>query len=692
MRITASLAAIALAALVCCTSTPDAPDATSGLDGLRIMQGDYPRAFFFRGSEGLARNPEVSYEEWERTFNRLMGIMGKTLDEEVVKTQWRNVDFFTRFKQQHPEQAVLLHFNGNARDPRWERDEFFAGHWLYYNGSKITADVPAEAGEFDLAVENPALYKLNGGRYNRHHDDIGLCELDVNGKPDWSKSEQVQLVSVNAAAKTIRVLRGAYGTESRAFQAGKAYAASHVQEGPWGSESHLMWFYNFSTDCPRDAQGRNCSDVLVDDVSRRFEPGGHLAAFDGLEFDVLRYLVRPNGGPGRAVDTNADTEIDRGIIDGVNRYGIGVNEFCRQLRERFPQDKLLMADGMHVVNQRAFHILNGIESEGFPELRDLEMAEWSGGINRHLFWDRFARPPAFNYINHKFVVPSKIPGREPNRRPPVPFGVHRLSFAASVLTNAALCIGYPPQTKEGERISIWDEMVQGAANQLGWLGKPLAPAAHLAESQPDLLDGAGKSGDGLAKLLSGNDVETAADGAAVKITGMKTDGAEMRFRLNGVKTQGPDLFVKLTVSADPRRGYPAEMPRLLHVGVVGSSMKPIMSWAGQDKFDASFYFNSVEAGTVDLQFVVEGTEALRLSGLTVHAHPGAMYREFERGVVLANPSPRPCTFDLDSLFSGAPLKRLQGSANQDPETNNGAPVAGQLELAAKDALFLVKGE
>ncbi len=86
-------------------------------------------------------------------FLWLDGIMGKTLDEEVPGTQSPNIPFFTRFKQAHPKQAVLLHLNGNSRDPR----------------------------------------------------------------------------------------------------------------------------------CPRDAKGRTCSDVLAEDIARRFLPGGALAAFDGLE-------------------------------------------------------------------------------------------------------------------------------------------------------------------------------------------------------------------------------------------------------------------------------------------------------------------------------------------------------------------------------------------------------------------------
>ncbi|MGB2823238.1 MAG: hypothetical protein WBF17_19800, partial [Phycisphaerae bacterium] len=251
------------------------------------LRGGYPRAFFFRAAEGFAANQGIPYDRWEATFSRLMGIEGKVLDEEVPGRGIRNVEFFTRFKKAHPDQLVLLHYNGNARDPRYQRGEFFAGHWIYYNGAKVLDDVPAADGVTEVRVDRPELFSVNIGRYRTDNDDVGLCELDANGRPDWHKSEQTQLVSVDAKRRVIRLRRGCYGTRPRAFRAGKAYAAAHVTEGPWGRKSHLMWYYNYSTRCPRDARGRTCGAVHAADVARRFAPGGELAAFDGVEFDVL---------------------------------------------------------------------------------------------------------------------------------------------------------------------------------------------------------------------------------------------------------------------------------------------------------------------------------------------------------------------------------------------------------------------
>jgi hypothetical protein len=75
---------------------------------------------------------------------------------------------------------------------------------------------------------------------------------------------------------------------------------------------------------------------------------------------------------------------------------------------------------------------------------------------------------------------------------------------------------------------------------------------------------------------------------------------------------------------------------------------------------------------------------------TPHAHPDAIYRRFEHGLALANPSPRPYVFDLDKLFPGQTFRRLRGSRTQDTIANDGSAVGGKLELGPKEGLFLVR--
>jgi len=832
--------------------------AAADLESLKTAGDAWPKVFFFRQTESMASNPRVTYQRWEQSFSRLMGIEGKVLDEEIPGRSNRNIEFFTRFKNDNPKQLMLLHYNGNARDPRYETEKYFAGHFLYYNGTEILVHVPAEPGETEIRVDNPSLFRTGTGRYRWSNDDIGLCLLDADEKPDWHQSEQVQLVSVDLRRKVIRVQRGCYGTEPMAFPAGKAYAATHVTEGPWGRKSNLMWYYNYATCCPKDKQGKTCSDIHAEELAARFLPGGELKAFDGLEFDVLHH--EPGGSGLLGVDCDADGKADRGMFDGVNKYGIGVVEFCRQLREKLGPHRLILADGMGLRNQRAFQILNGIESEGWPTLSDWEINDWSGGLNRHWFWDQNAAQPVFNYVNHKFTMAGATPGSRV--RPDVPYSVHRLVFAASLFTDSAICYSFSPPNERGGSMGIWDEFRKGTDNQLGWLGRPLGLAVRLAEQQPDLLEGAGYPIDQeLADRFAGEDVNLSLTGGALEVTSTDESNAMLEFTLRGVPSSGPDLFVSVTTTGEHRAAEPKGIARRMWVGIApnegqlvradqpvcgmclrgkeeteidtesGASVRfaravdvagekhnayrvhppykggvgytfwerevevpkdgrlelytgmgpkspersdgvwfkvlvadandatkhtqifehsqkafqwefhrvsltefagrtvrlkfvadcgpndnsttdhahwgdvvvvgpggrtkwtppaRFMTWVNDRDFTSGFYFSDIRSERVHLEWQVEGPEPVRIKSVRVFGHSDVIYREYEGGLVLANPSPRPYTIDLQRLCPGTQLRRLKGSPLQDPVTNDGSRISGSVTLKPLEGLFLVK--
>ena len=547
------------------------------LSSLTILEDNYPRAFFFRSAEGLAATG-MPYDQWSNTFDRLMGIIGKVLEEEVPGRSVYNIDYFTRFKKQHPQQIVLLHYNGNARDPRYQMAErgYFDGHWAYFNGATVLNDIGADEQVSEIRVDNVDLFRTEMGRYRDKNEDIGLCVLGEDGKPDWSRCEQVQLLSIDRQRSVLHVRRACYGSKPRSFLAGKTYAAAHVTEGPWGNRSNLMWYYNYSTDCPRDLEGRSCGEVHAEELARRFLPNGELAAFDGLEFDVLTHMRSTSGGaPGRGVDFDADGKPDNGFVDGVNIYGAGVLKFLSDLRRRLGDDRLILADGHGVQHQRGVGLLNGIESEGWPDLRDAAIEDWSGGLNRHLFWLARGRSPVFNYVNHKFTQPTERPGYV--GRPDLPMKTHRLVFAASVFTDSAICYAFAPPAPRGQRMGVWDELWKGREQEIGWLGKPLGPPVRLALHAEDLLQGDGKSfAADLVKRLHGEDVQIRVEQQRLRIEPTSESVQDLRVTLRGAPCGGRDLTVACAASAEPLPQLPRATPRLMHVSVSqpGSLLAP----------------------------------------------------------------------------------------------------------------------
>ena len=826
------------------------------LDGMPLIMEIFPRAFHFRQSEGLASNPRISYKEWEDNFTVLDGIMGKCLDEEIPNRSRRNIEFFTRYKRAHPDKAVFLHFNGNARDPRFEAEAYFAGHWLYFNGCRITRGVASAEDATVIHVEDPGLFRTGMGRYGDRNEDLGICLVDAENRPDWSQSEQLELVAIDAERKTLTVRRGAFGTTPRAFPEG-AYIAAHVTEGPWGKQSNLLWSYNYAPTCPRDVSGATCSDRLRADLVRWFGSDGPLAVFDGVEFDVLHWRCPGGRGGARFADANADGNPDGGIVDGVNVYGLGVDRHLGKLRAAVGADFLLMADGHSPNNQRSVKHLNGIESEGWPSLGDPELRDWSGGLNRHAYWQAHARPTRFNYINHKFM--------DKGERVEVPFSTTRLVLAAAHFTDAAFTFSYAPTQDNGPPQDVWDELRLGIENKNRWLGPPIGPARHVGFDEADLLDGAGSALSlEFVRRWHSSDATVEKTDSGLQISGRDARQDTMRATFAGLTVPEGDLLIRCSVSAAPREPYGNGIPRMVWFEVhsagaliaeepsaafycvrggnetaieanqrgatvryrpnhaigdethdaylahppYGAEQGPgytvwqerrrlpeearvlhfftgidpvpnpsdgvtfavelvadgktsglfrehqtdyawiarqidltawkgrrvilrfitdsgphdsstadhahwgdvrlarsgelslppleapgsIMAWAGDGPFEATFYFRDIGHREVDVTFEAEGGEAVLVTNLRVYNAPDAMARAFRNGLVLANPSSRPYTFDLDALYPNAKLRKIAGKKTQDPVTNNGQPVGTAVTLPAEDALFLVRAE
>ena len=660
---------------------------TTHLTELRVLQPDqHPKVLFFRIASQKVRDG-MPWQPWHEKFSKAMGIVGKSLGEEKFGDNDRVLEFFNRYKSIHPEHLLLLHFNGQARDPIFQTEPFFAGHWIYYNGATILEDIPATNGVTDIKVSDSRLFLTTTGRGKKYQrpEDIGLCELDDTGRPNWSRSEQVSILKIDHEQNIITVQRGRYGTKPRSFRANHSYAAAHVTSGPWGKESNLIWYYNFSTVAPLDENEKRAGDVFAAQLSEWFAPGGALANFNGVEFDALRYWPRNKGNEYRGMDIDADGQRDNGVFDGIQTYGIGVVEFLKDLRERMGEDRLIMADGDRWYHQRGFALLNGMESEMFPTGSDVNFDDWAGAINRFSFWASNACEPVFQYIARP--ESDTLAGV-------------RLIIAGAVLSNAGVAVNdFVPNVKDSAPPAIWDELNKGSENELGWLGKPLGPAEHLALGKPNILATVGSSrSNGLMDWIHPVNCIVSHNHGAIELHSRPGEDGPLRFELRDMPCDGPDLFVSATVSASPRKGYPENIARLMQAAVAGSEMEPAMdvkiipnmSYVNEKPIAYGFYFKGLSGKHVTLRFRIEGSEPVRISNISVHTAPDVMFRRFENGLVLANPSSHDVNLELRGIWPGERFHRIKGSPNQDPSTNSGQPVGKTVTLAARDALFLIR--
>jgi hypothetical protein len=670
---------------------------------LYVLRNRFPKAFYFRSTEQVQYYD--GYEAWSREFEGLWGVQGKALAEEKSDRSLLHVRAYTRFKQEHPEQMVLLHFNGNARDPEFQRGGFFAGHWLYTNGATVLSDVPDDHyGVSEVGVSDTSLFTLYTGRYFDRGEDLGLCELDAEGRPNWHRSEQVQLVAIDKDKGTITIRRGCHGTKPIGFEGGRAYVAPHVIEGPWnGRQNNLMWFYNYSTHCPRDSKGRTCADVLAAWLEETFGPRGPLAAYDGLEFDVLfsslynhpyYYLQGIEPGGAKQPDCDGDGLGDMGIFDGLDTYGVGVLEFTRDLRRRMGEDRLILADAGWWHGQRSMEILNGIESEGL-QIDEDGHAQWGHPLNTHLYWNQKGRDPHLSYI-----LLTK-------RHPKMTDGAVRIAMAAAVMSGSAIAVGTRAGGADrrfggpaGQTPEDWDELVKGGQSGPGWLGEPLGPVVRMAAQSPDLLCGAGDPpAEGLLEHLEVLDGKVSIEDRRLRIDSQDAAlSARVRLSLPGL--EGPDLLVSLKARGEAMEGYPREAQRLMFLTatrdgqpVVGGDVRygtkqRRHAYFLDDDFVNTFSWAELPEGGVDLDLAFETGRTVWIDHLKAHAAVDACYRVFENGLVLVNPSKRSFTFDVEAICPGKQFERIQGRPGQCPEHNNGLPVEGPIELGPNDAIFL----
>lgn len=640
-----------------------------------------PETVYFRYAEGSLRKTNYT-EKWAKRWSKLDGIIVKGLEEEVGNITESAIPKLSYYREQYPKKLMMLHINGGGRNPTFNLKDFDASHFLYYQGTKNLSGIPYSENDTVIKVKDTSNFKLKSGRGKRGVDDLVMTALTSKGKPDWQRYEYLTLKAVNHDDSTITVSRARFGTRPLFLPKNKAYIAVHVGSGPWLKGSNQkVWTYNWSSTAPLGPSGNTLAAILSKELAGYVNQGGDFSMMNGIAFDVLTDR-RGNKKRGRTVkmDFNGDGKGNSILTSGVNTWSVGVIDFLSQLREQLEPSKIITSDGHKTDHQRGFGILNGIESEAWPDHYDLEVNHWSDGINRHKYWEMVSREPKFSYvkIEHYYDKKHNIVKLAPN--------IQRLIIAGTLFSDAVIS---PANTNLTSKHDNWPEITAGDAKQYHWLGEPKGGLVRVGEHIP-VLDLSG------AILLSA--LENASTGLNMKLADkgleLTTKNRNLEFALPiSNDNHTGNMFIELTASAEPLAEYPENRARLMQVSTSVNPKRKLMTWLGKESFEAIFYFDQVEkhksgAESKSVKFSVEGGESVTIESIKVFYESAFGYREYDKGLVIANPSYQAREVDLAKYFSEACFQKLR--SKRFPDVYNGQRVEILIKVPPKDAVFLQK--
>lgn len=563
---------------------------------LEIMEDKYPRAGFFRQAEwGAANDNKYDLRGWLADHSRLAGIIGKCLPEESHATSYINkenlskYDYYLYYKKNFPTKLLLCHFNGIARMPTFEMEPFFDGHWLYYSPAVLLDDISAADEYSTVHVSDLQRFSMTDGMNKNNGSDVCIVRV-VDGKPDWNYAEQATVVG--KTAETIRLKRGCYGSERKDFEANKTYLAVHVTDGPYGTQKDgtLLWYYNFSTYSPVDENGKHCWEILAEQLTSFFGNGGILEEFDGIEFDAMNPVLNPKYPYSSVpIDFQGIGRPSSNIIDGENIYSKGQIAFLKTMHENLGATKLLLADSI----QEAFGYLNGVESEGFPKGKTYDMIQYYDTFNIMEYWMKNTKNPELSYVAGRIDYTDQEPFSH---------SMIRMHIAASCLLGCAYMTQVTSPTDPSNTATIWDELVGGALNDPGWLGRPLGDAVHISDRYPDVMTDMSK------------DISISSEGTNLVYSVKNIQYNGQLFVALTAKTAVAGTHRKVTVDIGKKVNTWSSVPVPLELGAyIGSEFTTSHYYFSPSKYDVS-----ENPEYVDLTITINGMDPVIIDKLLVY--------------------------------------------------------------------------
>lgn len=664
------------------------------------LSAGFPRTLFFRGDTYAS---DKDYEHWESAHMQYNGVTKKYLTEEV-DMEPHVAEFANQFALEHPEKLMLVHLNGEqiVNKRKEVHEKYFPGHWVYEEGTLLLEDIKDSDTVLKLgsaqAFEEEAYIVRGGGQsVGTLPHDVLIVKLDEQGNQLWYESEYATVKKVDYENNTITVERGRYFSTPSSFTKGSTYVAPIAGNG-WAG--NLLWYFNLSSVCPEDKNGKTSADIFLEEIEGWFGEEGELRELDGIGFDVCYFSATHHN----SWDTNNDGVADKGIIDGENIWRVGNWNFMQELRNSFGSEFIITADGWKDEMQRAVGVLNGMESEGLCRYND-GFRQISRTLNQHTYWN------LHNSVKYQFsYITSKL-------RNPVDQDISTQLRRMGMGVACGLGVAYTSDNQP--------EVYGGILNQRNWMGLPVSELKYIAKDAPDLFTGAGiEMDDSFIEQFDLEDTDYRVEDNILFIKGTN-EKPYMDMRIAGPEImlpEGGDLIIFFEAKA--LEGYydleePNSVPRKINIIVNGNPLKTLPGETPQDiamhnnlagfmgtpgYTPLNFYFRNIgrrdEPVKITLEVEEQGEFAIR--NFIAHNAPCTMAREFENAVVLINPSYDEHRFDLKKLFPDVNelhrIKAVEGDQTYSRDNkesvayNNGEKIddLSVVTVPGLNAIFLLK--
>ena len=401
---------------------------------------------------------------------------------------------------------------------------------------------------------------------------------------------------------------------------------------------------------------------------------------------------------------------------------------------------LLTWDSTGSDQQRLFHLLNGGEYE-HAMYRDTGL--YSSNLDRMLLWFERGQTPNLTFVSNKLPNAAYHNGKLediPNE-PGYLLSGWRLEMASANMGTGyshsdaargnAKVVGHPGVTEErarygGEPLPLdYDEYRRGKDGVYGWLGQPTgAPqrfSGHLgapvyrfdAKSKLPQVTSSDARWQGSVERLASSGIRF-----NVKSTGPFGDkGQQFTFvgqlPLDGVNFKAQKEYtLRFKARGSSTYGSVAEryrpIPRGLCVRLRAADAADAVGERDKVRrkkkagLDQEFLlFEKERTASLTLVSPIDGAGVLEIclsespgsiEFLELELFEGSgdvLFRKFEHGLVVLNGSKDSAvSLPMAKLVPSESYRRLDGK--QDPEHNNGQPVAARLEIPEHDAFFLLK--